>query len=84
MHRRIMLNLFAITALAIALLPGSAVGQQKSLKEQLVGTWIYVSSTITRADGTKTDRRLPAHAERSPDIQFPLRLHATALHLDAE
>lgn len=32
------------------------MGQQKSLKEQLVGTWIYVSSTITRPDGTKTDR----------------------------
>ncbi len=51
-----MLNLFAITGLAIGLLPGSAVGQQNSLKEQLVGTWIYVSSTITRPDGTKTDR----------------------------
>ena len=35
MHRRMMLNLFAIVALVIALLPGSARGQQKSLKEQL-------------------------------------------------
>jgi hypothetical protein len=56
MHRRIVLNPFAIVALVIALLPGSAMGQQKSLKEQLVGTWIYVSSTITRPDGSKTDR----------------------------
>ena len=56
MHRRIMLNLFAIVALVIALLPGSARGQQKSLKEQLVGTWIYVSSSSTRVDGSKTDR----------------------------
>jgi hypothetical protein len=39
-----------------ALLTGDAVAQQKSLKEQLVGTWIYVSSTSTRADGSKTDR----------------------------
>src|SRR5829696_6048195 len=30
--------------------------QQKSLKDQLVGTWVYDSSTITRADGTKSDR----------------------------
>src|SRR2546422_4725003 len=35
---------------------GDAIAQQKSLKEQLVGTWIYVSSTSTRADGSKTDR----------------------------
>ncbi len=35
--------------------PGDAVAQQKSLKEQLVGTWIYVSSTSTRTDGSKTE-----------------------------
>jgi len=34
---------------------GDAVAQQKSVKEHLVGTWIYVSSTSTRADGSKTD-----------------------------
>jgi lipocalin-like protein len=34
---------------------GDAIAQQKSLKEQLVGTWIYVSSTSTRADGSKTE-----------------------------
>jgi len=39
-----------------ALPTGDAVAQQKSLKEQLVGTWIYASSTSTRADGSKTDR----------------------------
>jgi hypothetical protein len=39
-----------------ALHADDAVAQQKSLKEQLVGTWIYVSSTSTRADGSKTDR----------------------------
>jgi Lipocalin-like domain len=48
--------LSAIAVLALTLSPGSAVSQQESLKEQLVGTWIYVSSTITRPDGTKTDR----------------------------
>lgn len=48
--------LCAVAALSFALLPGSAVSQQKSLKEQLVGTWIYVSSTVTRPDGSKSER----------------------------
>jgi hypothetical protein len=56
MNRRDVLSVAAITPLGLALLPGSAVSQQESLKEQLVGTWIYVSSTSTRADGSKTDR----------------------------
>jgi hypothetical protein len=56
------LNTLALTTmsllfLGVVLLAGDAVAQQKSLKEQLVGTWIYVSSTSTRADGSKTDRR---------------------------
>src|SRR5215217_1925156 len=34
----------------------SVTAQEKSLKDQLVGTWVYDSSTITRADGTKQDR----------------------------
>jgi hypothetical protein len=38
-----------------ALAMGDAMAQEKSLKEQLVGTWIYVSSTSTRADGSKTE-----------------------------
>jgi Lipocalin-like domain len=38
-----------------ALAIGDAIAQEKSLKEQLVGTWIYVSSTSTRADGSKTE-----------------------------
>ena len=45
-----------LVILGVVLLPpGDAVAQQKSLKEQLVGTWIYVSSTSTRADGSKTE-----------------------------
>jgi hypothetical protein len=37
------LNFFSLSALAIlglALLPGSAVSQQKLLKDQLAGSWI--------------------------------------------
>jgi hypothetical protein len=40
-----------MTALGLAVLPSSAVAQQKSLKEQLVGTWTFVSSTAKLADG---------------------------------
>jgi Lipocalin-like domain len=42
-------------ALGLAGSPLDAVPQTKSLKEQLVGTWIFVSSTNTRPDGTKFD-----------------------------
>jgi hypothetical protein len=34
------------------LLSGSAIAQQKSLKEQLVGTWTFVSSTAKLKDGS--------------------------------
>src|SRR5262245_38325298 len=56
MKRRSTVYLSAIGALVLTLVPGAAASQQTSLKEELVGTWIYVSSTITRPDGTKTDR----------------------------
>ena len=55
MNGRIILSLSAITALGLGLLPGDAIAQTKSLKDQLVGTWTFVSSINTRADGTKFD-----------------------------
>lgn len=46
----------ALTMSALLLAPlTSAVAQQKSLKEQLVGTWALVSVINTRPDGTKFD-----------------------------
>ena len=56
MNRRSILSLSAIMALGLALLPGSAVGQQKSLKDQLVGTWTVVSWEQTNKDGSKFER----------------------------
>jgi hypothetical protein len=53
MNRPNILSLSAITALGFALLPGSALAQQKSLKEQLTGTWTLVSNDNTLPDGTK-------------------------------
>jgi hypothetical protein len=44
--------LAAITALGLTLLPGNALSAQKSLEEQLVGTWKIVSVNNTRPDGS--------------------------------
>ena len=40
------LSLSAMLAVALASLPGSTIAQQKSLKEQLVGTWTLVSCEV--------------------------------------
>jgi Lipocalin-like domain len=53
MDRRHILGLSMITAMGLALLPGSALAQQKSLKEQLTGTWTIVSTDQTAPDGKK-------------------------------
>jgi hypothetical protein len=56
MNRRGILRLSTITILAFAVLPGSAVSQQKTLKDQLVGTWTFVSATDVKPDGSTTNR----------------------------
>jgi hypothetical protein len=53
MNRRSILRISAMTTLALALLPSNSIAQQKSLKEQLTGTWIVVSADATAADGKK-------------------------------
>jgi hypothetical protein len=53
MSRHHILGLSVITALTLALLPGSALAQQKPLKEQLVGTWTIVSNDNVATDGSK-------------------------------
>jgi hypothetical protein len=55
MNRRNILSLSAITALGLAMLPGNAVAQTKSLKDQLVGTWTLVSEIDTQSDGKKSE-----------------------------
>jgi len=51
------MNRFGFSILSIfatlALTPIGAVAQQKSLKEQLVGTWILVEAVDVTADGSK-------------------------------
>ena len=52
MFRRAFVRFSAMTALGIALLPGSAVAQQ-SAKDQLTGTWRIISNDNVAPDGTK-------------------------------
>lgn len=42
----------ALAAVGLTLLVGNAVGHEKSLREQLVGTWKVVSVSNTRPDGS--------------------------------
>jgi Lipocalin-like domain len=44
------------TILSCVLASSSAIAQQKTLKEQVTGHWIFVSSIDTNKDGTKTNR----------------------------
>jgi hypothetical protein len=53
MSRITIISLMAYTTLVVALLPIGAVGQERSLREQLVGTWLQVSIDGTFPDGTK-------------------------------
>jgi hypothetical protein len=46
-------SISATVLLVFALLPGSAVSQQKSLKEQLVGAWTLVSADSVERDGSR-------------------------------
>jgi hypothetical protein len=54
MNRRSILSISAMTVLGLALVPSSAVSQQKSLKEQIQGPWSLASCNSTNAKGEKT------------------------------
>jgi hypothetical protein len=56
MNRRSILSLSAIAAAGLAAPVRTAVGQQKSIKDQLVGTWTFVSALDVHPDGKKVDR----------------------------
>lgn len=43
----------ALLFLGVGLLSGEAVSQDKTLQEQIVGTWTYVSVDIVRPDGSR-------------------------------
>ena len=62
MNARRTFGSLTVVLMALAALGSDAVGQQKTLKELLVGTWTSVSVVETTADGTKIDRWGP-HAK---------------------
>jgi hypothetical protein len=70
--------------LALILLPtfqnGSAA-QGKSLKDQLVGTWIYVSGTTKREDGSAVSR---PSAQGAVTYTADGRFHYHGAHRGAE
>jgi Transposase DDE domain group 1/Lipocalin-like domain len=56
MNTRWAVGLCAIALVTIPVFPNSSAAQGTSLKDQLVGTWIYVSSTAKRDDGSNVPR----------------------------
>ena len=56
MNKRAVFGLLPVMALGLTFLPGGAMAQQKSLKDQVVGTWTLVSWVQTLKDGTKNYR----------------------------
>src|SRR5262245_18549096 len=51
-----------IGTLALTVMPADIMAQQKSLKEQLAGTWMLVQSTGKRADGSPSWGQNPTGA----------------------
>ena len=49
---------------------GDTLAQNGSLKEQVVGTWIHVSTTVTAPDGKKSDRPGQGVLIYAPDGHF--------------
>src|ERR1700730_17073168 len=52
-RRTTLVTTTALLCLAVGLSASDSIAQQKSLKEQLVGTWTLVSSDQVRPDGSK-------------------------------
>jgi hypothetical protein len=53
MYRHRMLNICVVGPLALSFFSSYAVAQQKTLKQQLIGTWEFVRTEATQADGQK-------------------------------
>ena len=56
MSRRLSPGFCTIALISSLAFPNHGMAQQKSLRDQLVGTWIYVSSTAKREDGSAVQR----------------------------
>src|SRR5262245_46974257 len=56
MNRLSVASFSSLALMACVFMPADVRGQQKPLKDQIVGTWFYVSSTAKRDDGTLEQR----------------------------
>ena len=54
--RRLVSAALLLALLATVIYPGRAGAEPKSLRDQLVGTWILVSAVDVRKDGSKVNR----------------------------
>jgi len=71
------LGLFAMV-LGLALVPGGASAQQKSIKDQIVGTWTLLLSDSVKADGTHVPGYGPnpmGTAMFSPNGHYSLQIY---------
>jgi hypothetical protein len=64
--KRLIATLLFLASFAVV----SAFAQKPSLKEQIVGTWIHVSTTVTAPDGKKMDRPGQSVVIYAPDGYF--------------
>ena len=55
MNRRDVLGLSTVVAFGLASMGGDAVGQQKSLKDELIGAWLHISTKYKFPDGKTED-----------------------------
>ena len=58
------------TLLMLIFVVGDALAQKGSLKDQVIGTWIHVSTTVTAPDGKKSDRPGDGLVIYTPDGHF--------------
>ena len=56
MIKHVTRGVYAVAVVSLLASSASTMAQGKSLKDQLVGTWTYVSSTGKRDDGSAVDR----------------------------
>jgi hypothetical protein len=83
---RHLLSVCTITALGLAVLPGASVAQQKSMqksmKDQLVGTWTLLLTDYVKADGTHAPGFGPNPSGSvifSPDGRYSLQIMRASL-----
>ncbi|MGF6426551.1 lipocalin-like domain-containing protein [Bradyrhizobium elkanii] len=71
MNRRYALGLCATALISALTFPNDSISQGRSLRDQLIGTWIYVSSTGTREDGSAVERpKLQGAVTYTADSRF--------------